>query len=440
MPDSVDLERFRRAAAAGHPQAQFNLGLWHLRQAPRGSVPTETQELLLAAAKQNFVPAQTLLGKLLYKLAGAEQRPMHARYWFERAAEAGDAEAQYRLGELLALGLTEPPDASLAFDWLERAAAQGHVTARMQMAYCLEYGLGREADVQAATRLCFEAAGKGDPRAQNCLGRRYASGHTLPQNASKALAWHLRAAAGHYPGATAEVARLSASLDETAVREGQLLAEKGIPEDAPAPAAPRVPSFDAQILSRQPFVTECRDFLTPDECDHLIAVATPFLAPSKVLSNTGEHEQWDARTSQEMAMLNQIKDLVVANIEQRLADLAALPVQHGEPLVILHYGPGDEYRPHHDYFDPRIKGNAYELGRAGQRVITVLTYLCEVEDGGATCFPKIDLRVKAEKGKALLFRNCRDDGSIEPSTLHAGEPVQAGEKWLATRWIRERMA
>ncbi|MBA3563722.1 MAG: SEL1-like repeat protein [Gammaproteobacteria bacterium] len=438
MPDSVDLEKFRRAAAAGHPVGQFNLGLWHLRQAPRGSVPPEAQELILAAAKQDFVPAQTLIGKLLFKLEGAEQRPLHARHWFERAAAAGNAEAQYRLGELLAMGLTGEPDAALALEWLMRSADHGHAAAQMQVAYCLEHGIGVSHDAQAATQLCFKAAHKGDARAQNLIGRRYASGHTLPQDAQKALAWHLRAAAQDYPGAAAEVARLSAALDESAVHAAQALAKSEIPEDTPERAAPvGEPSIVPQILSEQPRVRVCKDFMTPEECDHLIAIGTPFLMPSKVITKTGLHEQADARTSQEMALQDQIKDLVVWNVEQRLARFAALPVQHGEPLMILHYGRGDEYRPHVDYFDPRVSGNAPQLARAGQRLVTVLTYLCDVEGGGGTRFPKIDLLVAPEKGKALLFHNCKDDGSIEPLTQHAGEPVLAGEKWLATRWIRE---
>jgi prolyl 4-hydroxylase len=191
-------------------------------------------------------------------------------------------------------------------------------------------------------------------------------------------------------------------------------------------------------LNEAPLVRICVAFLSPDECDHLVALSRPFLAPSKVITDSGKLERrMQERTSEEMAVQEQIKDIVVWNVEQRLARFAGLPAEHGEPLMILHYGPGDEYRPHVDYFDPRIESNAVQLGRAGQRIVTVLTYLSDVEDGGATSFPKIGLRVRAEKGKALLFGNCRADGEVEPLTQHAGEPVLAGEKWLATRWIRE---
>ncbi|CAN5208587.1 hypothetical protein BH24PSE2_BH24PSE2_01990 [soil metagenome] len=439
MPDTVDLERFRRAAAAGHPAAQFNLGLWHLRQAPPGIIPTEAHELLLAAAKQDFVPAQTLLGKLLFKLQGADQQPLQARHWLERAAEAGDPEAQYRLGELLAIGLTGQPDPTQGLAYLRRSAERGHLAARTQAAYCLEHGVGCTPDARSATQFCFIAARKDDARAQNMLGRRYAAGHTLPQNPVKALAWHLKAAAQAYPGAAAEVAKLSAELGESATRDAQALARTAIAEDEPQPAQPApVPQGPLLVQSEQPRIAVCRGFLSQDECDHLIALGTPFLEPSRVITQSGAQEVADARTSEEMALQDQIKDLVVWEIEQRLARLASLPVEHGEPLMILHYRRGAEYRPHVDYFDPRLESAGHSLARAGQRIVTVLTYLCDVAAGGGTAFPKIGLRIAPEKGKALLFHNCKSDGGVEPLTQHAGEPVLAGEKWLATRWMRER--
>ena len=51
-------------------------------------------------------------------------------------------------------------------------------------------------------------------------------------------------------------------------------------------------------------------------------------------------------------------------------------------------------------------------------------------------FPDLDLSVPPEPGSGLLFFNCRPDGAPDPATRHAGAPVEAGEKWLASRWIR----
>jgi len=60
-----------------------------------------------------------------------------------------------------------------------------------------------------------------------------------------------------------------------------------------------------------------------------------------------------------------------------------------------------------------------------------------VEAGGATAFPKAGVTVQPKSGRAVVFDNLREDGSPEPDSLHAGLPVERGEKWLATLWIRQ---
>ena len=137
-------------------------------------------------------------------------------------------------------------------------------------------------------------------------------------------------------------------------------------------------------------------------------------------------------------MAGPLHDVVVWNIEQRLAHYAKMPVENSEILTILHYEIGDEYRPHHDYFDPAVPGRETALKRGGQRVATLMTYLNGVEQGGATEFPDAGLRIDPEPGTGLLFFNVLEDGSPDPLTRHAGTPVLSGDKWIATRWIRER--
>ena len=55
--------------------------------------------------------------------------------------------------------------------------------------------------------------------------------------------------------------------------------------------------------------------------------------------------------------------------------------------------------------------------------------------GGATVFPDIGLEVAAIRGHACFFSYDRPDPVTR--TLHGGTPVTAGEKWIATRWMRE---
>ena len=112
----------------------------------------------------------------------------------------------------------------------------------------------------------------------------------------------------------------------------------------------------------------------------------------------------------------------------RLAKASGTNVRQGEPLQVLRYLPGQEYRPHFD-----------ALGQAeNQRILTFLVYLNDGYDGGGTRFMKSALTVNGRRGDALLYRNADDSGRPDPNSQHAGEPLKAGEKFIASRWIRQR--
>jgi prolyl 4-hydroxylase len=65
-------------------------------------------------------------------------------------------------------------------------------------------------------------------------------------------------------------------------------------------------------------------------------------------------------------------------------------------------------------------------------------YLNDVEEGGDTCFPSLGLTVTPRKGSAVYFEYFYNDHRLNELTLHAGSPVAAGEKWVATQWIRRQ--
>ena len=176
--------------------------------------------------------------------------------------------------------------------------------------------------------------------------------------------------------------------------------------------------------------------LSDQECEELIALARPRLARSlTVATKTGGEEINDDRTSNGM-FFQRGESEVVRRLEARLARLLNWPEENGEGLQILHYRPGAEYKPHYDYFDPVEPGTPTILKRGGQRVATIVMYLAEPDKGGGTTFPDVNLVVAPKRGNAVFFSYDRPHPVTR--TLHGGAPVLAGEKWIATKWLRER--
>ena len=175
--------------------------------------------------------------------------------------------------------------------------------------------------------------------------------------------------------------------------------------------------------------------LSDAECDEMIDQSRRRLARSEtVQTDTGSSEINAARTSEGM-FFERGEFEVCARIEARMAALLRWPIENGEGLQILRYRPGAEYKPHYDYFDPAQPGTPALLARGGQRVASLICYLNTPEAGGATVFPDIGLEVAPVQGNGVFFSYDRPHPSTR--TLHGGAPVDAGEKWVATKWLRE---
>jgi len=175
--------------------------------------------------------------------------------------------------------------------------------------------------------------------------------------------------------------------------------------------------------------------LSDEECAAMIAAAqAKGLTRSNVISDAGGEELHDARTSEGMYFQRGENELV-KRVEARIARLLRWPVDNGEGLQILHYRPGAEYKPHYDYFLPASASTPEILTHGGQRVGTLVLYLDDVEAGGATVFPDVQLSIMPRRGHAVFFGYDRPDPATR--TLHGGAPVVTGEKWIATKWLRE---
>lgn len=187
----------------------------------------------------------------------------------------------------------------------------------------------------------------------------------------------------------------------------------------------------------QPNVVLFGNLLCDWECDALIEMSRPQLKPSRVVNaEKGTYDlESDVRTSSG-TFFRRGETPLVAAIESRLSRLLGVTESRGEPLQILHYLPGAEYRPHYDFFDPARPGNQHVLAMGGQRVGTFILYLNDVNIGGSTVFPKIGLDILPKKGCGLFFSYADDTGGLDYRTLHGGSPVVEGEKWIATKWLR----
>jgi prolyl 4-hydroxylase len=208
------------------------------------------------------------------------------------------------------------------------------------------------------------------------------------------------------------------------------------------PLRPRLPANDrvVPVLSRfaQPVLAVLGSVMSGQECAELIELARPRLQPSTIVNPySGRDEVTAQRTSFGMFFRPGETELV-ARLDRRLAELMQLPLENGEGLQVLHYPAGAEASPHFDFLASSNEANRASLARSGQRVSTLITYLNEVESGGETAFPELGLSVLPVRGNAVYFEYANDAGQVDHRSLHAGSPVLSGEKWVATKWMRER--
>jgi prolyl 4-hydroxylase len=214
----------------------------------------------------------------------------------------------------------------------------------------------------------------------------------------------------------------------------------GVPEptlsDAPLQLDTGDHMVEVVISMRRPRVVVFRGVLSDAECEGLIESARQRIKRSQTVEySTGGAHDHPGRTSQGMFFQRGENELV-SRVEQRIARLLNWPVENGEPMQVLRYAQGNEYKPHYDYFDPDQAGTAAILQRGGQRVGSLVIYLNSPEQGGSTIFPDVGFEVMPHRGNAVFFSYERAHPSTQ--SRHGGSPVVAGEKWVATKWLRER--
>jgi prolyl 4-hydroxylase len=298
----------------------------------------------------------------------------------QQRASSGDARAQYELGARLLVGRDAPWAPEPAHKLIAAAVAQEEPEALQFAAVLAALGEGRPQDWAAAHALVARAAARGDGRAQGQLA---------------------------VVGQPFDLARWLSP---------------------PAPterfAAPRVLTFER--------------FLTPEACAWIMQQARPRLEAARVKNperGGANADSYRSNTGMGFSVLD--TDLVLQLVHARIAAAIGVPVAQQEPTNILHYEPGQEYRPHFDFIDPGVAHFAQEVQRLGQRIVTFLIYLNDDYEGGATAFPRLGWSFNGKAGDALAFWNVTA-GRPDPQTLHAGTPTTSGVKWLFSKWVRDR--
>lgn len=193
---------------------------------------------------------------------------------------------------------------------------------------------------------------------------------------------------------------------------------------------------EISILSRveKPFILHLDHVLSDEECEQLIRLSSARLTPSKVVDSvTGEERQAPGRTSKGM-YYSLMENPLIARLEKRFEEITSYPIENGEGLQVLNYLVGEEYKAHFDYFPT----NKVDHQKGGQRIGTLLLYLNDVEEGGETVFPKAGVSVVPKKGSAVYFHYANSMGQVDRMSVHSSIPVAKGEKWVATKWIREK--
>lgn len=191
----------------------------------------------------------------------------------------------------------------------------------------------------------------------------------------------------------------------------------------------------ALVVMDTPQVIYYENVLTPSECRELIRLAKKRLEPSEVVDHeTGKGVLHPIRTSSGMAF-RRGEFPIIRRIDARIAALLQWPESRAEPLSLLRYSPGEFYNEHYDYFDYDTQGSAVHRRNGGNRIGTLILYLNHCAEGGGTCFADVGLSVLPKQGSAVFFGYTNPHQST--LTRHAGRPPIRGEKWIATRWIKE---
>ncbi len=171
------------------------------------------------------------------------------------------------------------------------------------------------------------------------------------------------------------------------------------------------------------------NFITADDCIHLIELAKDNMHRSRVISDGKEGLNPD-RTSYSY-YLPKSGDNIIKNIEKKVAELTKTNINKIEALQVVRYQEGQEFKAHYDWFTPDYTPQLNH----NQRQYTIFVYLNDDFDEGETEFSKINKKIKPKKGDAAFWENCSDHTTCFNEALHQGKPPKNGIKYGLNIWV-----
>jgi prolyl 4-hydroxylase len=197
------------------------------------------------------------------------------------------------------------------------------------------------------------------------------------------------------------------------------------------------------ILHKNPDIILIKNFLSNEECDHIIKIGDPHVKKSEVCGYGGSRPDKN-RTSMtahigKKFITKDKKDPILVNVLKKASNYGKLPEENIEPIQLVRYTPGQYFKPHYDYLDRKITMYKENIAKNGQRELTFFVYLNDVPDelGGKTAFPKLNKEFKGSKGDAVFWRNMVN-GEDDKRMLHSGTELKKGIKYGLNIWVREK--
>lgn len=192
-----------------------------------------------------------------------------------------------------------------------------------------------------------------------------------------------------------------------------------------------------EIHNKEPLVLTIDNFLTQDECNHMINISKNSMVRSLV-----SYEKQGAESSGRTSLNTWIQhnhDEITQNIGEKIASVVGIPLENAEAYQVIYYDTNAEYRNHYDSWDHDGSEKTLRCMKyGGARLKTALVYLNEVEEGGSTLLNRVNVNVLPKQGKLLVFENTYSGTNVKhPLSEHAGMPVIKGEKYACNLWFKE---